>query len=71
VSVLSNDPMVDIADTVAYCFSQRGYAFIEDDEIDALAETLRAFLRTAGIAISNTEGTIHPVDDAAVAGEDA
>jgi len=53
MGVLSNDPMIGIADAVAYCFSQPGYAFVEDDKLEALADTLRSFLKTAGIPVND------------------
>ncbi|MCA2216285.1 hypothetical protein [Jidongwangia harbinensis] len=45
------DPITEIAEQVADCFSERGYAFVEDDHIEALAETLKCFLKTAGIPV--------------------
>ncbi|WP_412748168.1 hypothetical protein [Krasilnikovia sp. M28-CT-15] len=47
----SCDPLIDIAEQVAFCFSERGYAFVEDDKVEALADTLRSFLKTAGIPV--------------------
>ncbi|MBG0568164.1 hypothetical protein [Actinoplanes aureus] len=44
-----------IADLVADCLSERGYAFVEEDKIDALAATLEAFLLTAGIPTNASE----------------
>ncbi|MEV6341869.1 hypothetical protein [Actinoplanes sp. NPDC051851] len=47
------DPVWRIAVQVADCFSQGGYAFVEDDMIDSLAATLRTFLERAGISTSD------------------
>ncbi|RZU51741.1 hypothetical protein EV385_3574 [Krasilnikovia cinnamomea] len=45
------DPLIEIAEKVAFCFSERGYAFVEDDKVEALADTLGSFLKTAGIPV--------------------
>ena len=47
----TDDVLLEIAAQVADCISQRGYAFIEDDDLDALAETLRSFLDNADIQV--------------------
>jgi hypothetical protein len=49
MTVQHRDPIMEIAERVTYCFSQSGYAFIEDDHVEALAYALASFLRTAGI----------------------
>ncbi|GAB1645398.1 hypothetical protein [Krasilnikovia sp. MM14-A1259] len=46
-----DDPMVAIAEQVTYCFSERGYAFVEDDKVQALADALRSFLEAEGIVV--------------------
>jgi hypothetical protein len=51
MTVHREDPIMEIAEKVTYCFSQSGYAFVEDDEVEALAEALRSFLHTSGIPI--------------------
>jgi hypothetical protein len=38
-----------VAEQVADALSADGYAFVEDDKIEALAVTLRQFLAAAGI----------------------
>ena len=38
-----------VAEQVADALSADGYAFVEDDKIEALAMTLRQFLAAAGI----------------------
>jgi hypothetical protein len=45
----SIDPMLIIADSVTDSLSQCGYAFVEDDKVEALADTLKSFLKAAGI----------------------
>ena len=47
----SSDPMLTIADSVTDSLSQCGYAFVEDDKVEALADTLKSFLKTAGIRV--------------------
>jgi glyoxylate utilization-related uncharacterized protein len=55
MNVVNGDPLLVIADRVTYCLSECGYAFIEDDKVDALADTLKAFLKAAGIPINEAE----------------
>jgi|tagenome__1003787_1003787.scaffolds.fasta_scaffold20036812_2 hypothetical protein len=57
MTALHADPMMDVASAVSALFGDTGYAFVEDDQLDALADTLKAFLKTAGI----------PTDDARAA----
>jgi hypothetical protein len=59
MTVLSSDPMLTIADQVTYCLSQCGYAFVEDDKVEALADTLKSFLKTAGISVNEAEAAAH------------
>jgi hypothetical protein len=47
----SIDPLRRAAGQVADCLAGSGYAFIEDDKLEALAATLRSFLLRAGIAV--------------------
>lgn len=47
----SPDPMTVIAEQVATRLAEEGIAFVEDDRVPALAETLTAFLHTAGIPL--------------------
>jgi hypothetical protein len=55
MAVLSNDPILRIANQVTYCLSQCGYAFVEDDQVEALADTLKSFLNAAGIPVNEAE----------------
>ena len=55
----TEDPIRDAAEQVANSLSQRGYAFVEEDMIEPLTATLRAFLQTAGIPL-NTVGVPNP-----------
>lgn len=41
-----------IAEQVADCFSACGYAFVEDDKLEALAATLQSFLAVVGIPVN-------------------
>ncbi|GAB1643095.1 hypothetical protein [Krasilnikovia sp. MM14-A1259] len=45
----NGDPLQRMAERVADCISQSGYAFIEDEKIESLATALQSFLRAAGI----------------------
>jgi hypothetical protein len=47
-----SDPLRHVAEQVADCLSARGYAFVEDDNLDTLAATLRSFLTAAGIPVN-------------------
>jgi hypothetical protein len=51
-SAQSNDPMQSITQHVADCFSEDGYAFIEDDKLEALSAALTAFLTDARIPVN-------------------
>jgi hypothetical protein len=51
MTVRPSDPIMEIAERVTYCFSESGYAFIEDEQVEALADALTSFLETAGIPI--------------------
>jgi len=60
MSVKSHDRIHQIAEQVANCFAESGYAFIEDDKIEGLAALLGSFLTVAGIPI-NPLGTSDPM----------
>jgi hypothetical protein len=51
------DPMCRIAQQVADCFSGDGYAFVEDDQVEALAVALASFLVDAGIPVNVPAGS--------------
>jgi hypothetical protein len=51
VTVPRSDPMLIIAESMNDILSECGYAFVEDDKIEALADTVRSFLKTAGIPV--------------------
>lgn len=53
-----SDPLRHIAEQVADCFADSGYAFVEEDRIDGLAATLGSFLTVAGIPV-----TLPEIDD--------
>ncbi|MDT5042691.1 MAG: HTH-type transcriptional regulator / antitoxin HipB [Actinoplanes sp.] len=46
------DPLHRIAEQVADCFADSGYAFIEQDKTDGLAVMLNSFLTVAGIPVN-------------------
>ncbi|WP_221328551.1 hypothetical protein [Actinoplanes sp. L3-i22] len=45
----------EMAGAVADLMADRGFAFVENDRVEALAATLRAFLSTAGLPINPPE----------------
>jgi hypothetical protein len=49
---------------VADCFSERGYAFVEDDKIETLAAVLRTFLTVTRIPV-HEDGGSSPLDSGA------
>ena len=53
----TEDPLREITERVADCLAQTGYAFVEDDKVEALAVTLRAFLRTAGVPVREPDAS--------------
>ena len=53
------DPLHQIAEQVADCFAELGYAFVEDDKIEGLAELLGSFLTVAGIPVNPPRGDRH------------
>ena len=52
MSTQNGDRLRRIAEKVADCFSEHGYAFVEDDKIDGLTTVLRSFLTVAGIPVN-------------------
>ena len=48
-----DDPLMRVAAQVADSLSTAGYAFVEDDRIEALAAFLQTFLTVAGIPVNN------------------
>lgn len=50
-----DEPLIRIAERVADCFAERGYAYIEDDKIEVLAAALKTFLTTTGIPTHPTD----------------
>jgi hypothetical protein len=64
MSTQNSDPLWQIAEQVAYCFSERGYAFVEDDMLETLTDVLRSFLTASGIPVHIAD-TTSPVSIAA------
>lgn len=57
-SVQSYEPMRRITQQVADCFSEDGYAFVEDDKLEALTAVLTSFLEDAGIPVNISVSTM-------------
>jgi hypothetical protein len=61
MAIQNGDPLWRVADRVADCLSEHGYAFVEDDKLEALAAVLRSFLTAAGIPVNAGEAPAqHP-----------
>ena len=56
----AKDPLHRIAEQVADCFADSGYAFVEQDKIDGLAVMLNSFLTVAGIPTNPPKGALIP-----------
>ena len=56
---LQPNPIMDIAVSVACTLSDAGYAFVEDDKLEALADTLGSFLRSAEIPVHDEPCITH------------
>ena len=50
-----DEPLIRLAERVADCFAERGYAYIEDDHIEMLAASLQTVLAAAGIPANPTD----------------
>jgi hypothetical protein len=57
----ASDPLRCAAEQMADCISGRGFAFIEDDKIDALASMLESFLLAANITVTRAYSDSLPV----------
>ena len=53
-----SEPIQRIAQQVADCFSESGYAFVEDDQLGILAAALTSFLIAANIPINTNDEVI-------------
>jgi hypothetical protein len=51
VALPADDPIVQIADSVADLMAGNGYAFVEEDRREELAIALQSFLDSAGIIV--------------------
>ncbi|GAB3813077.1 hypothetical protein ACFOX0_20775 [Micromonospora zhanjiangensis] len=56
------DPLHQIAERVADCIADSGYAFVEQDNIDELAVALNSFLTEAGIQTHPPQDEPHDRD---------
>ena len=52
MSADDRDVLRHIAEQVADCFADSGYAFVEEDKVEGLAAMLGSFLTLAGIPIN-------------------
>jgi hypothetical protein len=55
MAVQNSDPLWRAAERAADCISEHGYAFVEDDKLEALAAVLRSFLTATGIPVKAEE----------------
>jgi hypothetical protein len=60
MSVKDRDRLHQIAEQVANCFAESGYAFVEDDKLEGLAALLGSFLTVAGIPINPLDPSDRP-----------
>ena len=65
MSTDDHDALRRIAERVADCIADTGYAFVEDDKVEGLAATLGSFLTVAGIPVHPRQASGHE-DRAAV-----
>jgi hypothetical protein len=56
-----DDPLRHVAGRVADCLSMSGYAFVEDDKVETLAEVLQTFLTVTGIPVNPANKPPRPV----------
>ncbi|GAA3351408.1 hypothetical protein GCM10020358_80990 [Amorphoplanes nipponensis] len=54
----NRDVLRHLAEQVADCLADRGYAFVEEDRIEGLAATLGSFLASAGIPINPPDAPV-------------
>jgi hypothetical protein len=62
MTVQSSDPLLPVAERVADCIAEHGYAFVEDDKLEALAAVLRFFLTATGIPVNSEEALGRQLD---------
>ena len=51
MDVPDNDSLRRMAEQVADCLAERGHVFVEDDQLERLAEALRSFLMAGGFSM--------------------
>ena len=60
MTTAQTSPLLTIADATAEILIFSGYApSFGDDKVEALAETLSAFLKAAGVPVDETAGAAH------------
>ena len=52
MALTADDPIVQIADSVADLMADKGYAFVEEEQREDLAIALQSFLQSAGITVN-------------------
>jgi hypothetical protein len=55
----SADPASCFASAIADLFGETGFAVLDDENVEALADTLRTFLRETGIPTDEARGREH------------
>jgi hypothetical protein len=59
VALTADDPIVQIADSVADLMAEKGYAFVEEEHREDLAIALQSFLESAGITADPEHASNH------------
>jgi hypothetical protein len=57
LSTQNGDTLWRAAEQVADCLAERGYAFVEDDQLDTLAAALRSFLTETGVPVNAVDAS--------------
>ncbi|MEV6632218.1 hypothetical protein AB0M54_15845 [Actinoplanes sp. NPDC051470] len=61
MSADDHDVLRHIAEQVADCFADSGYAFVEEDKVEGLAAMLGSFLTVAGIPVNPPDTGDFPI----------
>ena len=61
MNAADHDVLRHIAEQVADCFADSGYAFVEEDNVEGLAAVLGSFLTLAGIPVNPPEPGDFPI----------
>jgi len=60
----SEDPLISLASAISDLFGEIGFAYLDDEKVEALADTLRAFFKAAEISIDEARASEHFVQAA-------